>query len=260
MFEEQLKGLRQTEHRVAGNDERGDLLATVVNQLALVGGRIASTNRRWTVVGSWWQNRVMSCHQLQRRAMMPAQHTTELAQQSQSRRRQSRHTRHHTRRCPGAAPGRQRRWTQRKALGWWTSRGRSRCRHTAMLWLLLLLMIADLIAPVRLLMRRRRLMLTAVKLLLLLLTLLCRRAVRMFRTAGYGTGTAAVIGRAVHRSVVHGGSETRVPVLPTTRRDDETLRHVVVASDTPLLFTLPYHCVRPLANTKRSNVNRFNAC
>lgn len=96
----------------------------------------------------------------------------------------------------------------------------------------LLLMIADLIAPVRLLMRRRRLMLTAVELLLLLLILLCRRAMRMFRTAGYRTGTAAVVGRAVHRSVVHGGLETRVPILPMTRRDDKTLRHVLVASDT----------------------------
>jgi len=97
--------------------------------------------------------------------------------------------------------------------------------------MLLLLMIADLIAPVRLLMRRRRLMLAAVKLLLLLLLLLIllrRRAVRMFRAAGYGTGTAAVVGRAVHRSVVHGGSETRVPILPATRRDDVTLRRVLV--------------------------------
>lgn len=96
-------------------------------------------------------------------------------------------------------------------------------------------MIADLIAPVRLLMRRRRLMLTAVELLLLLLLLLAllrRRAVRMFRTAGYGTGTTAVIGRAVHRSVVHGESETRVPILPATRRDDVTLWRVFVASDT----------------------------
>lgn len=93
--------------------------------------------------------------------------------------------------------------------------------------MLLLLMIANLIAPVRLLMRRRRLMLTAVELLLLLI-LLRRRAVRVFRAAGYGTGTAAVVGRAVHRSVVHGGSETRVPVLLTTRRDNVTLRRVLV--------------------------------
>lgn len=127
--------------------------------------------------------------------------------------------------------------------------------------MLLLLMIADLIAPVRLLMRRRRLMLTAVE--LLLLTLLRRRAVRMFRTAGYGTGTAAVIGRAVHRSVVHGGSETRVPVLP--RRDDETLCHVLVASDTVRVSDVQCRpCVRSLANIavrlERRSVDRFNAC
>lgn len=128
--------------------------------------------------------------------------------------------------------------------------------------MLLLLMIANLITPVRLLMRRRRLMLTgAVELLLLTL---CRRAVRMFRTAGYGTGTAAVIGRAVHRSVVHGGSKTRVRVLP--RRDDETLCHVVlVVSNTVRVPDVQCrHCVRPLANIavrlERRNVNRFNAC
>lgn len=62
VFEKQLEGLRQTQHRVTGDDERSDLLATIIDQLALVGSRIASTNRRWTVVGSWWQNRVMSCH------------------------------------------------------------------------------------------------------------------------------------------------------------------------------------------------------
>lgn len=127
--------------------------------------------------------------------------------------------------------------------------------------MLLLLMIADLITPVRLLMGRRRLMLTgAVELLLLTLR---RRAMRMFRTAGYGTGTAAVIGRAVHRSVVHGGSKTRVRVLP--RRDDETLCHVLVAGDTIRGPDVQRrHCVRPLANIavrlERRNVNRFNAC
>lgn len=128
--------------------------------------------------------------------------------------------------------------------------------------MLLLLMIADLIAPVRLLMGWRWLMLTAVE--LLLLTLLRRRAVRMFRTAGYGTGTAAVIGRAVHCSVVHGRSETRVPVF--SRRDDETLCHVLVASDTIRVVSDVQcrHCVRPLANIavrlERRSVNCFNAC
>lgn len=127
--------------------------------------------------------------------------------------------------------------------------------------MLLLLMIANLIAPVRLLMGRRWLMLTgAVELLLLTLR---RRTVRVFRTAGYGTGAAAVIGRAVHRSVVHGGSKTRVRVLP--RKDDETLCHVLVASDAVRVPDVQCrHCVRPLANIavrlERRNVNRFNAC
>lgn len=127
--------------------------------------------------------------------------------------------------------------------------------------MLLLLMITNLITPVRLLMGRRWLMLTgAVELLLLTLR---RRTMRMFRTAGYGTGTAAVIGRAVHRSVVHGGSKTRVRVLP--RRNDETLCHVLVASDTVRVPDVQCrHCVRLLANIavrlERRNVNRFNAC
>lgn len=90
-------------------------------------------------------------------------------------------------------------------------------------------MITDLITPVRLLMRWR-LVLIAVE-LLLLLALLRRRAMRVFWTAGYGTGTTAVIRRAVHRSVIHGRSETRVPVLSTTRRDDETLWHVLITGD-----------------------------
>lgn len=82
VFEEELEGLRQAEHRIAGDDERRDLLAAIVDQLALVGGRIASADRRWTVVRSRWQDRVMGCHQFERRAMVTAQHTTELAQQS----------------------------------------------------------------------------------------------------------------------------------------------------------------------------------
>lgn len=106
-------------------------------------------------------------------------------------------------------------------------------------------------------------MLTAVELLLLLLILLRRRAVRMFWTAGYGTGTTAVIGRAVHRSVVHGGSETLVPVLPTTCRDDETLRHALVASD-KLRASVDHVAVSlcPPDGEYRydSSVNRFNAC
>lgn len=45
----------------------------------------------------------------------------------------------------------------------------------------------------------------------LLLTLLSRRAVRMFRTAGYGAGAAAVIRSAIHRSVIHRPSLRRRP-------------------------------------------------
>lgn len=37
MLEEQLECLRKTQHRVAGDNERGDLLTAIVNQLALVG-------------------------------------------------------------------------------------------------------------------------------------------------------------------------------------------------------------------------------
>jgi hypothetical protein len=37
MLEEQLECLRKTQHRVAGDNERGDLLTAIVDQLALVG-------------------------------------------------------------------------------------------------------------------------------------------------------------------------------------------------------------------------------
>lgn len=53
VLEEQLEGLRQAEHRVAGDDERRDLLAAIIDQLALVGGGIAGADWRWTIVGSW---------------------------------------------------------------------------------------------------------------------------------------------------------------------------------------------------------------
>lgn len=76
--------------------------------------------------------------------------------------------------------------------------------------MLLRLLLANLVPRMRLLMRRWRLMLGTVE--LLLLALLTRRAMGMLRTAGYGTGTTAVIGRAIHRSVVHGVSERRASV------------------------------------------------
>lgn len=81
-----------------------------------------------------------------------------------------------------------------------------------MLLLLLSLQFPKLIARMALLMGQRRLMLRAVMLLLLLLLLLAvllrNRTVRMFGTAGYGACSAAVIGRTVHRSVVHRVCET----------------------------------------------------
>lgn len=70
------------------------------------------------------------------------------------------------------------------------------------------LLLADLVPRVRLLVGRRCLVLGPVE---LLLTLLSRRAVRMFRTAGYGAGAAAVIRSAIHRSVIHRPSLRRRP-------------------------------------------------
>lgn len=52
VFEKQLERLRQAEHRVPGDDERGHLLPAVVDQLALVRGRIAGADRRRAVVRS----------------------------------------------------------------------------------------------------------------------------------------------------------------------------------------------------------------
>lgn len=62
-----------------------------------------------------------------------------------------------------------------------------------------MLLIPNLISWMWLLMRRRRLMLRAVNLLLL-----GRWTVGMLWAAGYGTGATTVVGRAIHRSVVHG--------------------------------------------------------
>lgn len=52
VLEEQLEGLRQAEHRVAGDDERRDFLAAIVDQLALVRGGITGADRWRTVVRS----------------------------------------------------------------------------------------------------------------------------------------------------------------------------------------------------------------
>lgn len=85
VLEEELECLRQAEHCVPGDDERGHLLATVIDQFALVRCGIAGTDRRRAVVRSWRQNSVMGGHQLERRAMMTAEHAAELSQQAQSR-------------------------------------------------------------------------------------------------------------------------------------------------------------------------------
>lgn len=86
--------------------------------------------------------------------------------------------------------------------------GRRSRRGNAAVLLLLGLLLADLVPRMRLLMGRRWLVLGPVK---LLLTLLSRRAVRMFRTAGYGAGAAAVVRSAIHRSVIHRPSLRRRP-------------------------------------------------
>lgn len=52
VFEEQLERLRQAEHRVPGDDERGHFLTAIVDQFALVRGRIAGADRRRAIVGS----------------------------------------------------------------------------------------------------------------------------------------------------------------------------------------------------------------
>lgn len=52
VLEKELERLRQTEHRVPGDDERGHLLTAVIDQFALVRCGIAGTDRRRTVVRS----------------------------------------------------------------------------------------------------------------------------------------------------------------------------------------------------------------
>lgn len=52
VFEKQLESLWQAEHCVAGDDKRRDFLAAIIDQLALVGSRIASTDRWRAVVRS----------------------------------------------------------------------------------------------------------------------------------------------------------------------------------------------------------------
>lgn len=49
VLEEKLECLRQAQHRVASDHERGHLLATVLDQLALVSGRVGTTDR-WRAV------------------------------------------------------------------------------------------------------------------------------------------------------------------------------------------------------------------
>ena len=49
VLQEKLKGLRQAEHRLAVDDERGHLLIAIVNQFALIGRRVRAGNGRRAV-------------------------------------------------------------------------------------------------------------------------------------------------------------------------------------------------------------------
>lgn len=65
MLKEQLESLRKTQHCVARYYESGHLLATIVDQLALVGRGIRC--RYWwrTIVGAWRNMMMGSGHQFQ---------------------------------------------------------------------------------------------------------------------------------------------------------------------------------------------------
>lgn len=89
MFEEQLKGLRQTQHCVARYDERGHLLAAIVDQFALVRGRIGRGDGRRTVVGAWRHMVVGGGHQLQRIGTVV--HHLQRVEQTEAVRRQVAH-------------------------------------------------------------------------------------------------------------------------------------------------------------------------
>lgn len=65
VLEEQLEGLRQTEHRLALNHESGDFLTAIVDELALVGGGIGAADRRWAVVGARRNVMVGGRHQVE---------------------------------------------------------------------------------------------------------------------------------------------------------------------------------------------------
>lgn len=69
VLEEELEGLREAEHGVSGDDEGGDLLASVVYQLALVGRGVGTGDRGWTVVGTGWHVVMCYGHQVQGRVV-----------------------------------------------------------------------------------------------------------------------------------------------------------------------------------------------
>lgn len=70
MLQEQLERLRQAQHRLALDDESGDLLSAIVDQLALVGGGVRRRYGRRAVV---WSGRCMmmsSSHEFERWSVM----------------------------------------------------------------------------------------------------------------------------------------------------------------------------------------------
>lgn len=85
VLEKELERLRQAEHRVPCDDERGHLLPAIIDQFALVRRWIAGADRWRAVVRPRWQNGVMGSHELERRAMVTAEHAAELPQQPQTR-------------------------------------------------------------------------------------------------------------------------------------------------------------------------------
>lgn len=106
VLQEQLEGLRQTQHRLPGDHEGGDLLSAVVDQLALVGGRVGARDGRRTVVGAWRPVVMGDGHQVERRVV---HHSSERVEESEARRVQAHGEARHAYHAAGSADGR---WTQ----------------------------------------------------------------------------------------------------------------------------------------------------
>lgn len=115
MLQKQFERLRQAEHRVAGYNEGGHLLATVVDQLALVGRGIGRGDRRRAVVRARRHVVVGGGHQLQRIGVV---HHLQRVEQAEAVRRQVRQALGH--------PGTHRR---RHAVGRRRLRRTQRMRH-----------------------------------------------------------------------------------------------------------------------------------